>query len=621
MKNRIIALLMMLVLVVMAFASCGFLGGPETPDPGKNPNQGGNNKDDGTTTTGEYPWDTTELRFQMSENSNGKELPSSSKRYLAGNLEGITDQAQVDQDVYDRNEAAYKATKVKVTYTYRDDSSDYAWGQNIDKIYNDVMSYDDKRADMYCNFVYDMVATSLKGSFANLLSKVQHQDDPDLKGKNYFEFAADSSNYVQTYDEDGYATNYMWEYMQWLTLSKWKMYCLSSDYFIDMVRAFLVVPVNVGLLETLQTGDEEWNKDRVPTVGDNGKLETNYTVEDFYALVDAHLWNYETLAKFSAKIAQNEDSSDSQGIDIHDTIGFALGTGSGLSAAGMLYTTTITIIDRVYDTTKKDYVYSYPYTTPVTDASGKVTSFTANGQHEELNQFCDNLLALFNTTGVVAVSPEEASKYSQGEESAKDITGIRNRFATGHILFGGVICLGSLEYAEYKEMNGNGGSGYGIVPVPLYRTKDAQGNPVNDEYQTQIHNLGKIGAISFTTEKFAQCTAFLNYQSTHSTEILSEYYNYKLAGEVGAGGVEQNVDMLKFIRKNVRSSFDKAYEDALGRFYLSVDPTSMQNQWHTMIMGADYKFDQMRTEYMKLVTAKALRLYDLENVVFADLPM
>ena len=614
MKNRIIAFLMMLVLVVMAFASCG---GGKTDDDDKKPSN--NNKPNVDSETDAYPWETTELRFKMTHNSNGQELPSSCDRYLSGELKDIPDPGRVDEYVYERNEAAYQATKVNVTYTYYEDIEKYGWGQNIDVIYNEVKSTDPERPDMYCNFVYDMVATSLKGSFANLLSTTRHEDDPDLKGKNYFEFAADPANYVDT------GEGYMWEYMKWLTLSKWKMYCLSSDYFTDMVRAFLVVPVNVGLLESLQTGDEEWNKDRVTTLDGKNQVETNYTIEDFYALVDAHLWNYETLAKFSSAIADHEDgNTSSEGYDIHDTIGFALGTGSGLSAAGMLYTTTITIIDRVYDKDAKDYVYSYPYTEPSKyDANGDVVEFICNGQHEELNLFCSNLYTLFSTPGVVAVSPDEAAVYSAAtaEKTSKDITGIRNRFATGHILFGGVICLGSLEYAEYKEMNAAGQSGYGIVPVPLYRSSYYEdGKEKVDEYQTQIHNLGRVGAISHTTEKFAQCTAFLNYQSTHSTDIINEYYNYKLSNDVAAGGVKENAEMLKFIRKNVRSSFDKAYEDALGRFYNATDPESMNKQWHTMIMNSDYKFDQMRTRYAEIVTAKALRLYDLEHNVFVDLP-
>ena len=560
--------------------------------------------------TSSYPWDTTELRFQLSDNSNYGELPSSSRRYLAGNLEAVTNKSTIDDYVYKRNSEAYAYTNVNVTYTYLDDSSEYAWGENIDNIYCEVMSYDPSRADMYCNFVYDMVTTSLKGSFANLLSKTMNKYDPALDGMNYFEFASDPTFY-ESYDEDGYATNYMFEYMRGLTLSKWKMYCLASDYFIDAIRASMVIPVNVGLLETLQTGDEEYIMDRVTTIDSNGRIEANYTIEDFYALVEAGLWNYETLAKFSAKIEQNEDSNS--GIDIHDTIGFALGTSSGLSAIGMLYSTPITIIDRTYSVEKQDYTYSYPYTTPLTDASGKVTGFAVNGPNEELCLFSMKLQNLLQSDGVVTVRADEGAEYAQGNDPL-DIGGIRNRFATGHILFGGVVTLGSLEYNEYTDMSV---FGYGIAPVPLYSTTDAQGKPT--EYKTHIHNIGQVGAISYSTDKFAQCTAFLDYQSTHSTEVLYEYYTSKLAGGEGSGGIAENVDMLKFIRSNARSSLDKVYEDAMGVFYRHVAPNYMEYLWHKEIWYTS-NFTATNQEYANAVALKALCLYNLENNVLEDLP-
>ena len=137
--------------------------------------------------------------------------------------------------------------------------------------------------------------------------------------------------------------------MRSLTLSKWKMYCLSSDYFTDMVRAFLIVPVNIGLLETLQATSEEgvYNSDRVDTWDSDDNLETNYTIEDFYQLVYDMEWNYNTLAAFSAAITIEGEGDD--GTDLRDTVGFALSSGSGVGASAMLYSTSINIIDRVYD--------------------------------------------------------------------------------------------------------------------------------------------------------------------------------------------------------------------------------------------------------------------------------
>ena len=607
MKNRIIALLLAMVLLVLCLASCGDKDKVDGPDDGPNNNPIGPDGEE----TSEYPWKKTNLIFQMTENSNYQELPSTCRRYLAGDVEGVEDISTIDSWVSDRNEEALKKTNVTVSYEYLPDTPAYAWAQNINLITEEVKAKEAGRPDIYCNFVYDMVAASLQSAFANLLSTTMYKDGHELAGAdhNYFEFTD------PTFVDDG--TGYMIEYMRSLTLSKFKMYCLSSDYFTDMVRAFLVVPVNIYLLETLNATSEPglYNSDRVETLDSDGNVETNYTIEDFYQLVNDMEWNYNTLAAFSEAITLDGEGGD-DGIDLNDTIGFALGSGSGLSAAGMLYTTSITIIDRVYDADKGDYTYSYPYMQMHT--TGGTVSFERdpNGTHDELITFCANLTDLFNTKGVIAVPAGSAGE---------DLQSIRDRFATNNVLFGGVICLGSLEYDQYKDMNGAGGTGYGIVPVPLYRANyvdAATGETKTDKYLTQIHNLGRIGAISYTTEKFSQCTAYLNYQSTNSTDILNEYYDYKLQYDVVGTEVKGNVEMLKYIRKNVRSSFDKAFEDALGRFYDATDDKSMAEQWHTMIKTANFKLSgpDMTAQYDEVTPKKAWRLYNLEMSIYPGLP-
>ena len=563
----------------------------------------------------EYWYETTNLIFQISENSNNQELPSTCGRYLAGNLDGVEDVSMIDEWVSDRNNEALKNAKVTVEYQYLPDTALYNWGNNIDTIDAEVRSKKPGRPDIYCNYIYDMVAVSLKGSFANLFSTTMYEDGHELEGINFFDFA-DNPDLIDTGD------GYMLEYMRSLTLSKNKVYCLASDYFIDLVRAFAVVPVNIGLLETLQTegdyanGKGDFLADRVETIGPDGNVEKNYTIEDFYQLVMDEEWNYETLAKFSDAIFKEwEDGNDSQ--DLRDTVGFALSTGSDLSAYGMLYTSTVAIIEREYDNNKGDYNYYYPHTAKQVDPHGKV-SFMSDGTHEDLLAFCDNISELFSSNGVITVGRND--KYNYGDT---ELTAIRTRFASGNILFGGVVCLGSLEYDEYKAMNSKGGSKYGIVPVPLYRTNYVDyrtGEVEVDQYLTHILSIGKIGAISYTTEKFAQCTAYLDYQSTHSTDILNEYYGYKLQYDVVGIDVKGNVEMLKYIRYNVRSTFDMTFENAIASYYLPTDANAVNEEWINIIKNADYQIYDMISYYDRLASKKALRLYDLENSVYPTLP-
>ena len=587
MKTKLLALFLALIMVVSMLAACRGQDDPGNDpgnDPGKDPgndpgNDSGNDSGNVPDDLPSYDWDVTDLIFEMTNNSNNQELSSECKRYLAGEDTSYND--EIDDDVAIRNEAAYESTNVNITYTYLPDTKAYTWSKIATYIETSVNSGSKDSPDMYCNFVYDMVNASLKGCFANLFSTV--------RGDNHFSFL--NINKDEEFKDTG--DGYMYEYMKSLTLSKHKMYCLSSDYFIDMVRAFFIVPVNISMINSIEVTDEagKYNSDRT---GDG-----QFTIDDFYELVLDGEWNYNTLMDFCTAISSDEHKSDNgETWNLNDQIGFAISATSGLSSSGMLYTTSIKIIERTWDdiddpfgevdpnepghgnSIYNDYMYWYPKT------------------NDDLVTYCNNLSTLFSSNGVISVTNEQT--YGYGTDS---LIAIRERFAANKILFGGVICVGSLEYDSYQAMNAAGGdSGFGIVPVPLYRTVDPKtGEP--DKYLTQIHNIGRIGAISRQTLKFAQCTAFLDYQSTHSTDILNTYYDFKLQWDV-AGGSEGNIEMLQYIRENVRSSFDKAFEDAIGKFFSTVDKDIDGNKWHNMIKDNGFKVTDMATRYAGLYTTK-----------------
>ncbi len=604
MKTKIIALMLTLMLVVLMAASCGLLGGDTNTDnntdnsTSNNNNNNNDSNDDGsndgpkndddsnnnggtTDTTITYPWSTTTLIYEMSENSNKKELPSTCKRFLAGETD---DDDIIDDSVRERNDAAMAATKTTIVYDHKPDTDKYGWGENVERINGLVTGLAADRPDMFCNFVYDISAASLKGAFSNLLQ------EKDTSGENYFVFREWAPNY-----EDR-STGYMHEYMRYLTLSKTKMYCLSSDYFTDMIRAFFVVPVNVRLISTISatTVEGQYNTDR------NG--DGTYTIADFYELVEDGEWTYETLAAFSEAInVENESVLDG-------TIGFALATGSGLSASGMLYTTSIKIIDRTYNENTNEYTYFYTGVERQGDGTYAITDATP-----ALYEYCDKLAALFSSKGVVAVGTTESNKDVVATPSGftTPLQAIRAKFASGNILFGGVVCLGSLEYEEYVDMQSDDGDQYGVAPVPLYKAGSGT-------YQTQIHNLGRVGAISATTQKFSQCTAFLNYQSTHSSDILEQYYEYNLKASVLGDDVKGSIEMLDYIRDHVRSSFDKAFEDVMGNYFAD----GKDEMWHYVLNENAYQItsSEFAVYYEDYVRAKAENLYDLETSIFPILP-
>ncbi len=506
----------------------------------------------------EYYWDNVSFIFQMTNHTSSDELSSGCERYLAGEYTGVED--EIDEKITDRNTAAMTHAKVDdIEYLYYDNVETYRWSQASQVIIKETSSNDTEGLpDMYVNFIYDMVAASLQGSFANLYGTTRGQKN------NYFPFtdfrdAVDEGEFV----EEEMGNGYMYEYMTTLTLSKHKMYVLASDYFTDLIRAFFVIPVNIKLLEEVGlgvTGD---------IVGDGD----GFTIDDFYEEVKQGKWTYNKLAEYSAAIYKDEANSGQK--DIDDRIGFALDTG-GLSGSGMIYTTSCTIINRNWSSSLRDYEYSY------------------SPENEKLYDLVDQIKLLFDKQGVLAVNASLPAVKIHGETGLK---AIRTRFADDKVLFGGIILVGSLEDPIYQEMKDS--SGFGVVPVPLYR------DDTTDRYLTQIHNVGRAGAISVKTQKFEQCTAFLNYQSTNSTDILNEYYDYKLQYDV-ADGTPGTVYMLQYIRNNVRSAFDKTFEDAIGEFY-----GKSAERWHAILIKNMYQMD-IRGDYQSLYGSKQ---DDLTNLI------
>ena len=554
MKTKIFCLLGALVCAIAMLASCG----PTPPDPGP----GGGD--------GDYNWNKTTLIFELSENTSNSELSSEVHRYYAGDYHGTPE--DIDRLVSERNTLAETTTNVKIKYDYAPkDTEEFGWGANVMRINDLVNSGKAERPDMYCNFAYDLTCSALKGSFANLYSTEYGE------GRNFFRFTEDdynpeSDNFFDSEAGEGY----FFDYMRSLSLSDNKMYCLASDYCTDLVRAFLVVPVNIYLMNTIDVADSTGD-----LTGDG-----DFTIADFYELVWDGGFTYDAVAKLSEGVYSDENGD--RVVNYGDTLGFAAGVGSGLTGSGLLYTTSVRIITdtpHTNSTTGKTYAYSYPE------------------DNEELGVFAQELNDLFSLTGVATVTSEEAKRVNATFVSELD--GIRHSFAANNILFGGVIAVGSLEDTVYQDMRDDVGGGFGIAPVPLYKA--------GDEYLTLVHNIARIVAISATTTKFEQCSAFLNYQSTESSDIINEYYENQLANSVNTGAAGgDNVKMLTYIRNHVRDCFDKTYEDAISRYMLASDDDAMEKRWHEILDNGKFKVTNIRAEYKSIYGSKQ---GDLEEII------
>jgi hypothetical protein len=507
----------------------------------------------------EVPWaddDPIELFFMMSDNSSNESLPSGCNRYLAGGDKRLEE--AIDIDVEERNASAEYLTNVKLKYDYYPEAPEYNWSKCYELISTTIGTTG--CPDMFCNFTYDMVAASLRSSFANLR-------DQDLNEGNFFSFLDED------YDEEVDNRGYMYEYMTSVTLSNTKMYLLASDYFLDLIRAFYIVPVNIKLLTDVGmevTGD----------LNEDGK----FNVEDFYEEIRHKDWDYKKVAAYSEKI-YNNDNKEKAGEDLGDTLGWVLHM--GFVSSGLIYSTDITVIDRSQVDENGNTKYVYPKSSP------------------QLYELFDKCAELVNSTGVYVFSKNpESPNYDGGyiNYGSTEALAVRKRFCENKLLFGGLIMLGGLEYKEYQVLKES--SGFGVAPVPFYHevAEDSE-----ERYLTSIHNAARPGAIARTTKNFTACTAFLDYQSTHSTDILNNYYDRNLCLSVVDGSVDGTVEMLQYIRKNVRTAFDKTFEDAIG-----VYGTDTSIRWSHILETKYYDYD-IRTQYKSLADKKEEILITIKN--------
>lgn len=518
-----------------------------------------------------YTWEDTEITICLNEHSNTEQLPSAHRRYLAGEIPQGEKPDTVDDLVATRQQKAYETTHVTVKYEYwgtedKDTKEEPAmWGTTVSRMTQYALSGSGE-IDVFINQIYDMVSAQLNGAFANTRSMIQGDE------QNYFSYT--DPEFEEYAEQTGNEFGYMLEYMSELSFSKKKQYLVASDYFIDLVRAFFIVPLNIKLLHSI-------GLDKSPIGDRDGDHDSD--VDDFYKMVMNGEWTYNMVAEYSEVI--HREYSGATGGSMEDQNGWILSTEDGMYSSALLYTTSIKFFSRELNS---DGVYTCTY--PKTN--------------EDLGQFCDALASLVGKKGVHVENVTH--------------TEIRDKFTGGQVLFGGVALLGSLELEGYQAMKEGNGGGFGVLPVPLYRQYDIEydqnGEVISktqEKYLTIIHNMGRIAAISATTDSFIQCTAYLDYQSTHSSEILNEYYEYNLEYAV-AGGTDGNIAILEYIRKNVRSAFDKTYEDAVG--YDLKKANKANNSWALIIQRAKYACTTIRGEYWANASAREEYLKQIVNV-------
>jgi hypothetical protein len=319
----------------------------------------------------------------------------------------------------------------------------------------------------------------------------------------------------------------------------------------------------------------------------------------FAEMVSANKWTYEKLIAYAANYGDATVNSEKKGFAVAE---------HSLSAAGLLYTTSVRLLADERKVAGNTFV---------SDGTNSPYSYATTNQ--KLRDFADALDSMVSKPGVVRFTKSDTNGLSNA------LLAIREQFTTNRVLFGGVIMLGSLEYQDYQNMKTKGGKGFLVVPVPLYTTYS---EATNDIYSTQIHNIGRIGAISVKSEKFSECSAFLNYQSTHSRDVKETYYERELLLSIVGGGttdsalLQANKEMLDLLRDSLITGFDKAYEDSSALFdngTLVTTPDDGQKKfielkWHDIFDRKHYQMGAtIAAYYVSLKPAKEAAMKALFN--------
>ncbi len=474
--KRIMSALLVIVTVVLMLASCGK---DNTVDRGTS---GGSSNGGGGTTTTSHWWDdinygNKELKIQIS-NAVDNELTPGGENYMKGPTVKLDDNSpdatgfeKVRNAVYERNLAAAEDLGVKLTYTY----CDAVWGSVAGFIRQKENSGD--APDMYCDMMYDMVAASVETTpkcFTNIY-KYALTNEKNLDGYvgGYFDIS----------DANGYYTGLMSD----MALSDDKCYLIASDYYIDVLRAVLVMPFNKDMY--------------VSRVNQNDP-----DCIAFYDLVEDGDWTWDKLIEFKSVYG-----SDQKATLTSDNLLMALSHG-GLSATGLLYSTAFT-----------NYKINY---------TGDVVSYTLDTSCAVINDLFAKAYAVVSTDGVVC----DAS--TSGDTTG--VIAVKNAFTAGRALFAGPQMLGVIEEEDFQNM-----TGLSIVPVPKLSTNHEYNTAVNTRAR-----VGAVSFSSTSKREMSALIQYMTENSAEMRdEYFNKAMNGKYLQGSGAGRmldlIEENMGSNK----------------------------------------------------------------------------
>ncbi len=487
--------------VMVALASCG---GSNNNPPEENPGENG------------YAWtkeDNKKLNMRLSLHEQG--FTNLSKRYITGEYTG-SQTSSVDTMVAERNQAALDETMLGIDYLYWE-GTDAAWGNTNTHIIKDKNAFDETTPDIYITAVYDCIWATFSDGLANLVSATRDN------GNNYFSFLKEG--YDASVDDLGYNYDIMRSFSP---VPDKAMFMLSSDYTIDTFRAIHVMPVSITLLESLDAKEAAGTYSALAGIDKDG--DGTFEMSEFAEFVMDGRWTWDVLAAFCQAVYEPNPNDTVTGESFGaNKFGFYMDVWGGSSARSIPMGSPFQHFTKTVDANGVPTYTQKDSTEFMTLANALTALWKVDGAARVQNNVSTDH---DNAIGVKPYTTLDTSIWSSLADAA-----IMEKFGRNEVLFMNNGVVGAIEFSFLQNMKG----GFGIVPMPVITA-----TPGNPQYTTAIGNAARCAAINASTDDFMEATAYLDYQSTNSGDILRAYFRSQAYD--ATNGEQYNLDMLEYIR-------------------------------------------------------------------------
>ena len=553
-----IGLLLVLAILILAFASCGGKTPTETTagEIATGAVEVTGTTEAATTTEAETEAETTadkweqiapkitmitandrKIKIECSEFATA-EKTSRNDIYLKGPdavEDGVTPAIQTM--VYERNRAADELLGTTVEFVFWS----FDWGKQAGQIDTVVKGNAAGAPDMFVNMLYDLNLELLNGTFKDVWSIPN----------SFFDFATEG---------------WLAAWMENLSFTGDRAYILGSDYFIDAFRAMAVLPFNLSMMDENAAKLAPAILSEGETLGAGEELSTR-----FFDLVEEGKWTWDVLGKLCEAIWVDVDGNLQD--SIYDQLGIIADEYGGINSGSFIYSCGERLTE-VYTVEDESSAYNGRQWIKYADTSAG------------LEKIFDEVKAVFDGAGSL-------STYTTYDGDTPENPGVAYhhvKFGQGELLFAGVCLLGGLEDEAFQNM----ADVYSVVPCP--KTDESK------SYNSIIHNVADVGAINVNANprKAKALSAYLQFCTEKSTAIREEFL--EIVTKYKTTIYNQGTDrMLDLIYDSILYGRDKTVDDLIGG-----------QRWHGLMR--DEKFhagsDYITAQYASLVSGKQNKLND-----------